>query len=65
MPVTSVAGFFLLPMKKDMIYEEFCKVAERPSRTNKVFLLMRYLRIKYRINIDKKSLVKRIKSWTK
>jgi len=52
-------------MKKDMIYEEFCKVAERPSRTNKVYLLMRYLRLKYRINIDKTSLVKRIKTWSK
>jgi hypothetical protein len=52
-------------MEKDMIYDEFCKVAERPSRTNKVYLLMRYLRLKYRINIDKKSLVKRIKDYRK
>jgi hypothetical protein len=52
-------------MKKDVIYEEFCKVAERPSKTNKVYLLMRYLRIKYHITIDKSSLVKRIKSYTK
>jgi len=52
-------------MKKDVIYEEFCKVAERPSRTNKVYLLMRYLRLKYRINIDKISLVKRIKDYRK
>ncbi len=61
-----VAGFFyLLPMKKDVIYEEFCKVAERPSKTNKVYLLMRYLRMKYHITIDKSSIVKRIKSYTK
>ena len=52
-------------MKKDVIYEEFCKVAERPSRTNKVYLLMRYLRLKYRITIDKYSLVKRIKTYNK
>jgi hypothetical protein len=61
-----VAGIsYLSPMKKDVIYEEFCKVAERPSRTNKVYLLMRYLRLKYRINIDKISLVKRIKDYRK
>lgn len=58
-------SLYLLPMKEDVIYEEFCKVAERPSRTNKVYLLMRYLRLKYRITIDKYSLVKRIKTYNK
>ena len=52
-------------MKKDIIYDEFCKVAEKRTKANRIFLLMRYLRLKYNISIDKTSLVKRVKSWKK
>lgn len=61
MPVTSVAGFFT-PMK-DLVYNAFCKIADKKTKVNKIYLLTRYLRVHFKVTIDRKSMVRRIRDY--
>jgi hypothetical protein len=47
---------------KDLIKTTIEKVSKRNTKTNKFFLVMRYLRIKYRIKLDRTVLLDRFKS---
>jgi hypothetical protein len=49
----------------DIIKEAYLKVKNRKTKVNKVRLLKRYLKMKYRLDIAYKSLISRLKEWKK
>lgn len=49
----------------DVIKEAFNKLRKKDTKTNKVYLLKRYLHLKYRISISRNSLLQRLKQWSK
>jgi hypothetical protein len=49
----------------DVIKEAFNKLRKRETKTNKFFLLKRYLRVKYGISISRACLLFRLKQWSK
>jgi len=47
----------------DIIKDAYLKVRNRKPGVNKVLLLRRYLRMKYRLHISRSSLISRLKTW--
>jgi hypothetical protein len=47
---------------KDLIQSTIDKVSKRKTSTNKFFLVLRYLRMKYHVQVDRKALLNRFKS---
>jgi len=49
----------------DIIKDAYLKVRHKKTKINKVRLLRRYLRMKYRLHISMSSLISRLKTWKK
>jgi hypothetical protein len=49
----------------DIIQDAYLKVKDRKTGVNKVLLLRRYLRMKYKLQISRTSLLSRLKTWKK
>jgi hypothetical protein len=49
----------------DIIKDAYLKVTQKKTKINKVRLLKRYLRMKYKLHISTSSLVSRLKTWKK
>jgi len=50
---------------KDLIEEAYRKLRNKQTRINKFYILKRYLRMKYRLEISKSCLYNRIKTYLK
>lgn len=49
----------------DIIKETYIKVKDRPTKINKFYIIKRYLKMKYKLQISKSSLLSRMKQWSK